>query len=99
MTRESIINQLRTQAPAIKAQGATALYLFGSYARDQATDHSDVDVFVEYSQHDGKPFNVFDLSRIQLIIEDALGMPVDVLTRDSMVQIKASAEQDAIQIF
>ena len=99
MTRENIITRLRAQAPAIKAQGASALYIFGSYARNEASEESDVDVFIEYADKDGKPFNIFDLSRIQLIIEDALDKPVDVLTRDSLENIKLPAEQDAIRIF
>jgi len=99
MTRHNIIAHLHAQAPAIKAQGATALYLFGSVARDEATELSDVDVFIEYAAKNGKPFSVFDLSRIQLILQDALKMPVDVLTLDSLDRIKAPAEQDAIQIF
>jgi predicted nucleotidyltransferase len=32
----------------IRAEGATARYLFGSVARDQARADSDLDVFVDY---------------------------------------------------
>jgi len=99
MDREYVINCLRSQAPAIKAQGAVSLFLFGSYARDQASETSDVDVFIDYGQKNGKPFSIFDLSRIQIIIENALKLPVDVLTRDSLKCIKSKAEHDAIQIF
>jgi len=99
MTRQNIIAHLRAQAPSIKAQGATALYLFGSVARDEADELSDVDVFIEYASKNGKPFNLFNLSRIQLILEDALLMPVDVLTRDSLKRIKDAAERDAVKIF
>ena len=36
MTRQAAITALREQAGAVKALGATGLYLFGSTARDEA---------------------------------------------------------------
>ena len=44
MTKAEAIRELRKQAGAIKALGATALYLFGSTARNRASAKSDVDI-------------------------------------------------------
>jgi uncharacterized protein len=42
--KDDAIVALKAQAEAIKALGATALYLFGSTARDGAADSSDLDL-------------------------------------------------------
>ena len=44
MNREQVLNTLRTHKPVLAERfGVTDLALFGSFARDQATDESDVD--------------------------------------------------------
>jgi predicted nucleotidyltransferase len=47
MRRDEIIAKLKEAEPALRARGVGALYLFGSYARDEARPDSDVDVFVD----------------------------------------------------
>jgi len=41
---------LNRQAGAVKALGATGLYLFGSIARDDAGLESDLDLFIDYDR-------------------------------------------------
>ena len=60
MTRADIIAALRNQAPDIRSLGATSLYLFGSAARGEASDDSDVDLFVDY---DPERFSFVELIR------------------------------------
>ena len=48
MNRREAIAMLQTHAEAVKALGATSLYLFGSVARDEAKIRSDLDLFVDY---------------------------------------------------
>ncbi len=44
MNRDEVLNMLRAHKPTLAARfGVTELALFGSFARDQATDRSDVD--------------------------------------------------------
>ena len=47
MRRSEVIDRLKQAEPAIRELGASALYLFGSYARDEATTDSDIDVFID----------------------------------------------------
>ena len=47
MRRDDVIAHLRQTEPALRALGVAGLYLFGSYARDDASAGSDVDVFVD----------------------------------------------------
>ena len=96
MRKHAAIAALEQQADAIRALGATSLYLFGSMARDAATIDSDLDLFVEYDQ-DGC-FSLVELVGIKQLIERRLGIPVDVTTRDSLDpllrdEIEATAER------
>jgi predicted nucleotidyltransferase len=74
MTRAEALRKLRERAGALKALGATSLYLFGSTARNKATAKSDLDVFIDYDPH-GR-FNALDLVR-----------PSDCLRRASMSKL------------
>jgi predicted nucleotidyltransferase len=48
MNRAEAVARLRDHADAIKAMGATSLYLFGSAAEDTAGASSDLDLFIDY---------------------------------------------------
>jgi Nucleotidyltransferase domain len=47
MTRDEIIGRIRSRAGEIRALGASALFLFGSAARDELREDSDIDVFID----------------------------------------------------
>jgi predicted nucleotidyltransferase len=59
MNKTEAINRLRRHADAIKAMGATSLYLFGSVAHDADSRDSDLDLFVDHDRN--SRFNAFDL--------------------------------------
>ena len=59
MTKSDAIAKLKSHADAIKAMGATSLYLYGSTVRDVANAESDLDLLVDYDER-GR-FNAFDL--------------------------------------
>ena len=96
MNRDEVLNVLRAHK-AILAQrfGVTELALFGSFARDQATDDSDVDVLVRF---DVPP----DWQRYfgaQGYLEDLLGRPVDLATdQDLRVEIRPYVEREVIDV-
>ena len=46
MNRDEIIAKLRETVPALKAEGVTALAIFGSRARGDARQDSDLDVLI-----------------------------------------------------
>ncbi len=82
MRRDEIIFRIRKHADAICAEGASALYLFGSLARDEAGPESDVDVFVDVDP--ARRFSLLNMSGIRLIIMDEIGRDVDITTRDAL---------------
>mgnify|MGYP003532756483 FL=1 len=72
------IEDIRQQiAPICRKYGVRAVYLFGSYARGEANDKSDVDFYVEL----GKIRDLFMLSAFRLEPVDALQMEVDLVTK------------------
>ena len=87
---------LRGQADAVRALGATSIHLFGSTARDAAGVASDLDVFIDFDE--SSRFSLIELVGIKLLLEERLGVPVDVTTRDSLDpllrdRIEVSSEQ------
>jgi uncharacterized protein len=98
MRKREAIEKLTAQADAIRALGATSLYLFGSVARDEASASSDLDLFIDYDPT--KKFSLVDLTGIKLFLEEELDTEVDLTTRNSLhARLKDRIENSAIRIF
>jgi hypothetical protein len=96
MRKHQAVSALKDQSDAVKALGATSLYLFGSTVRDDAGAASDLDIFIDYDRD--SRFSLIELVGIKQLLEQRLGVPVDVTTRDSLDpllrdRIEASAER------
>jgi predicted nucleotidyltransferase len=96
MHRSEAILALKSQAAGVKALGATALYLFGSTARDDTTAASDIDLFIDYDPQ--SKFSLVELVGIKQLLESRLAVEVDLTTRDSLDpllrdRIEGSAER------
>lgn len=97
MKRSAALATLRRHAGELRAQGVTALYLFGSTARDDARHESDVDLFFEY---DDPKFSLVELVRVKNRISESLGIDADVMTRDSPhPMLKERIEGAAVCVF
>jgi predicted nucleotidyltransferase len=98
MKRTEALGQLTARADALRAMGAVSLYMFGSTARDDASETSDLDLFIDYDP-DAK-FSLLDLVGIKLFLEDELQLPVDVMTRDGLHPLLSEGiQQGAIRVF
>jgi predicted nucleotidyltransferase len=98
MTRTEAVQKLKQCADAVRARGATSLYLFGSTVRGEAVNDSDLDVFVDYDP--AKKFSLVDLVDIKLLLERELGIEVDVTTRDSLHPLlRNDIERTAVRVF
>ena len=74
------IDELRSViAPIAIKHGVESVSLFGSYSKGLATEKSDVDLKIAK----GKIKSLFQLSGFRLDVEDALRLPVDVVTETS----------------
>ena len=79
-----------------KTHDITWLALFGSMARGNAQQQSDVDLAVRF----GKPTNLFDLVRSQLAMAAALGRSVDLIPIDDAYPfIRQSMANDLIVLY
>ena len=70
------IDEIREKATPIAIRyGIDSLSLFGSYARGEADEHSDLDFFIEK----GELRTLFEHSGLILDLEDEFGCHVDVV--------------------
>jgi len=98
MKRSEAIRKLKSHADALKALGATSLYLFGSTARNKASAGSDIDLFLDYDPR-GR-FSVLDLVAAKRLLEKGLGVEVDVTTRNGLHPlIRKRIETEATRVF
>ncbi|HEY5305421.1 MAG TPA: nucleotidyltransferase domain-containing protein [Pseudolabrys sp.] len=98
MRREQVIARLKSAEPAIRALGASALYLYGSHARDEARSDSDVDVFID--KDPSRPFGFDAFMSIYFKLQDTLDAEVGYTTRDGLVQFyRPDIEREAIRVF
>lgn len=96
MRREHILRILKEQQKTLVEQyDVDRLSLFGSAARDEAREDSDVDLLVEFS----RPIGLFQFIELQQWLESLLGCKVDLGTPRSLKpSIKEEVFQEAIRI-
>jgi hypothetical protein len=82
MRRDHVVTLLKQHEPEFRDAGVGALFLFGSVARDEAADTSDIDVFFDLERPQG--FTLFDLVALQERMQEILGAKVDLMTRQGM---------------
>ena len=99
MDRSELIVTLRAVEPALRAHGVAGLYLFGSQARGDARQDSDVDVFVD--KMPGRPFGLRELMGSYRVLREALpGRELGFGTRQGLSKhIASDVEREAIRIF
>lgn len=84
--------------PELRAAGLSALYLFGSHARGDSREDSDIDLAFDVA--DNSDFNLFDQGRLQNRLEELLGRKVDFLERDAIhPDLRPRIERDLVRVF
>lgn len=96
MTHQELLKQKQTEILRIAGKyGAFNVRVFGSVARAQADQHSDIDFLVEMEPRR----SLFDLGGMQSELETALGRPVDVVTEKGLrARIRNRVLQEAIPV-
>lgn len=78
MLRDEVLQRLRADRPHLKQMGVKSLALFGSVARGEQAESSDVDLLVEFD----KPVGFFELVDLEEHLTTLLGVPrVDLVLR------------------
>ena len=96
LNRERVLAVLREhKATLVQRFGVTELSLFGSFARNQATDHSDLDILVSFrGQADWRRY-----FGTQFYLEDLLGRSVDLVTDKALrAELRPYVEREAIHV-
>ncbi|CAN7541155.1 nucleotidyltransferase family protein [Bosea sp. LjRoot90] len=98
MTRDEAAFELALRADALRARGAQAAYLFGSTARNEATNSSDIDVFIDVAP--GRKFSLVDLAGMRSYLAEQLGVEIDLTTRKGLhPKLREQIEGEAIRVF
>ena len=93
---EAISRLIRHEAD-LKRLGVKHLYMFGSTARGEAKEDSDVDLFFDYEK--GK-LGLFELMEVKEYAASILGRKADIMTRDSLHKtLRHQIEETAICVF
>jgi len=82
-------------APILKRHGAVEAYVFGSAARGDATQESDIDILVQFN----KIIGLLEHVHTKHELEDALGRKVDLVQAKALrEEMRPSVERDSIKI-
>ena len=96
MRRNLVIEKLRAHADAIRARCVTALYLYGSTARDDAEETSDVDLFADV---DYQRFGFIPFMDLRDYLARLLGCKVDFTTRNALhPDLRAQITSSAVRV-
>ena len=77
MDRQSVN---RTIIEYLKSYNPERIGIFGSYAREEDSENSDIDILVRFKE----TISLLDLARIHRELSNALGKKVDVVTEPAL---------------
>jgi len=99
MHRAEIIDKLKAVEPKLRAHGVAALYLFGSHAREEGREDSDIDVFVDKTP--GRRFGLDAFLGAYTVLQNTFpGVEIGYTTREGLVDsYRPYIEQGAIRVF
>jgi predicted nucleotidyltransferase len=95
MRRERVLAVLSNSQDLLRRFSVKNLYLFGSVARGEGQEGSDVDILVEYDP--GVRVGLFQFVRLRRELSKRLGCKVDLATPDSLhKELRDGILQEAI---
>ena len=77
ISKEDLIKRILEQRERLSFFGVTSIGLFGSFARGEQTDSSDIDLLVEFTPEKHTFDNFMDVS---FLLEETLGRKVEIVT-------------------
>ena len=79
--KDEILQVLKEEFPLLKEKfGVRRIGLFGSYAKREETEGSDIDLLVEFE----RPIGFFKFIELENYLSEKLGFKVDLVTPDAL---------------
>ena len=98
MDRDAVIGTLRASENDLRTRGVRHIAVFGSLARGDATEVSDIDILVDLQP--GAPIGVFEYVDLIQFIEGLFPLRVDVANRTRLKpHVRPTAEREALYAF
>ena len=98
MTRDEALAKLRPMEADLRARGIEALYLFGSVARGDAREDSDVDLMCDFRETG--QVSLFDVYHVEEALAATLGRSVELSERKALrPRVRRHADGHAVQVF
>lgn len=96
LNQDHVLQQIALHRSELEQMGVTSLRLFGSVARNEATEESDLDFLVEFE----KTPSLFELFEVQFFLEDLFSCQVDLGMEQSLREhLRQPVLKDAIYAF
>ena len=96
MKREEVLEIVGKHREQLQQMGVKSLDLFGSVARNEAREDSDVDFFIEFNGEIG----IFEFIKVKQYLEDILKVSVDIGTLDSLREnLREPVIKDVVRAF
>ncbi len=97
MNKKTILETIKAHNAVFQDLGIQSMYLYGSFAHDQATRNSDIDLFYEYKN---PAFSLFEQMEAQETLETLLKRRVDLVSKKALhPAMKKDIEKSAIVVF
>ena len=94
MRRNDALLRIADHRAVLRSLDVASLSIFGSVARDEAGEASDIDLLVEFA----RPVGLLHFVRVKRTLEEILGIRVDLVTRDAVkAQLRESILREAVR--
>jgi predicted nucleotidyltransferase len=100
MNKDQVIAILRQHEAELRRRGVAHAALFGSVARGEADEKSDIDIAIDLDSQTTTKMDVFDYMGLQRFIGELFPIPVDVVERQAMYpRVAREMEKEIINAF
>lgn len=95
VNRETIFAKLQSVNLELNDLGVRSLAVFGSIARGDYTEDSDLDILIDFS----RPVGLFEFIRLKHFLEQITSCQVDLVTLDALrPEMKMQILQEAVHV-
>ncbi|MBC8449849.1 MAG: nucleotidyltransferase family protein [Chloroflexi bacterium] len=95
MRRDEVLRLLSEHRAELEQAGVLSLACFGSVARDEAGEDSDIDFLVEFTE----PPGFLQFMNLKFFLEDLLGCRVDLVTHKALKpRLRPVVEREVVNV-